>query len=642
VKASRHSIPKGDVVLCNLPPYSTQPWLSMGVVVHYALLARAGIRARVVRPIDSPFLVPPSAAHASLVTFTFDPSMDERMAAMENAYRVDPRFFDAMVDELLAGPEEVIGLSLFRNSADVSLWVARLVKERRPACFIVLGGPEAIEEPTALLLPWIDAVIGADAEAVVVEVARAFLDRRPERCAALRNVHLNPALGVKPRELVAREPSEPPPFPTIDYEPLMPLFVGDIQPTVPMLLNWGCPHSCGFCSNRSIYSRFTAGSTDRVIEEMDAVASRWRALHDGSFPQLTLQLSDATTNALPSQLDDLFRAVSARRSRWGTLPFLRGQVLFDTRITEERVRLMAEANFFSMFFGLDGASDELRRSLKKPASVEQVHAAMEVYHRGGNGGLSFGMPVGIPGETESDFLEAERFVERALALEGTIDTITVLPYLFTLTAQDPELAKMNRGARRGVMWRADVPGGDPAERGARMMRLFEKIDRRVPTSSPLPPYLLLPAMLPGEDPARLDAWMDRFGREFDQITPVTQQEGRVKEKKPAPAVLGPSLSRAERAIPIGWSRGGWVMEATAQHANGASHVGVVALFRHASKRERAAILIEAHDPSRKAFARTRDFNVSYLVEWQGAACAYDGALVKECVRALAAAEAEGA
>src|SRR5262249_22476529 len=165
-------------------------------------------------------------------------------------------------------------------------------------------------------------------------------------------------------------------------------------------------------------------------------------------------------------------------------------------------------------FGLDGASDDLRRSLQKPASVAQVIAAMEVYHRGGRGGLSFGMPVGIPGETEAHFGDAERFVDQALRLEGTLDTITVLPYMASPSAQDPELSRRiqagtqacpeNRGDRRGVLWRADVPGGDPAERARRLMRLFERIDRRVPTNSPIPPYLALPAMLPGEDPARIE------------------------------------------------------------------------------------------------------------------------------------------
>jgi hypothetical protein len=313
---------------------------------------------------------------------------------------------------------------------------------------------------------------------------------------------------------------------------------------------------------------------------------------------------------------------------------LRGQVLFDTRITEERVRLMGEANFFSMFFGLDGASDDLRRSLQKPASVAQVIAAMETYHRGGRGGLSFGIPAGLPGETEGHFADAERFVDLALRLEGTIDTITVLPYVASPSAQDPELARQNHGDRRGVLWRADVPGGDPAERARRMMRLFERIDRRVPANSPVPPYLALPAMLPEEDPARIEAWMDRYGREFDQMTPLHEQGMRGKPPPPSPLLV-----RAEHALRAARRDGGWVMEGVEPRAQGGA--GFVALFRREGQSGRSAILVEPRDPARKAFARTRDFNVSYLQQWQGRSCVFDDGLLRDCLRRLARLEAAG-
>src|SRR5262249_61265611 len=134
-------------------------WLSMGVRSPSALLAQAGIRARGVRPIDPPFRVPPAIAHAQLVTFTFDPPLDQRLAAMAAA---EPEFFEGLVRELLVGGESVVALSIFRNNVDVTLWVAKLIKERHPDVFVILGGPEAIEEPPALLLPWVDAVLGPE------------------------------------------------------------------------------------------------------------------------------------------------------------------------------------------------------------------------------------------------------------------------------------------------------------------------------------------------------------------------------------------------------------------------------------------------------------------------------------------------
>src|SRR6185369_13514487 len=133
----RHSIPSGDVVLCNVPPYNTQPWLATGVVLHAALLAQVGVRARIVRPIDPPFVVPPGVMHASSVTLTCDPSMDARIAAMGDAYEADAAFFDGIVDELVAGGERVIGLSVWRSNVDVSLEVAKLLKARDPGISVI-------------------------------------------------------------------------------------------------------------------------------------------------------------------------------------------------------------------------------------------------------------------------------------------------------------------------------------------------------------------------------------------------------------------------------------------------------------------------------------------------------------------------
>ena len=76
-----------------------------------------------------PFALPEPVADASLVTLTFDPPIEARLAAMERAHRAAPGFFDQLVDEVLRGGEDVVGLSSFRNNADVTLHVARLIKE---------------------------------------------------------------------------------------------------------------------------------------------------------------------------------------------------------------------------------------------------------------------------------------------------------------------------------------------------------------------------------------------------------------------------------------------------------------------------------------------------------------------------------
>lgn len=50
------------------------------------------------------------------------------------------------------------------------------------------------------------------------------------------------------------------------------------------------------------------------------------------------------------------------------------------------------------------------------------------------------------------------------------------------------------------------------------------------------------------------------------------------------------------------------------------------------------MLVEARDPSRRAFASTRDFNVSYLKQWQGLPCTFDEPLLRRCMASLDSAE----
>jgi radical SAM superfamily enzyme YgiQ (UPF0313 family) len=632
-RPSRHSIPNGDVVLSSLPPYSTQPWLNMGIVVHAALLAEAGIRPRIVRPLDPPFVVPDIVAHSSLVTFIFDPPLTERLARMEQAHQSSPAFFDDMVDTLLTSAEQVIGLSVYRNNVDVTLWVARLLKQRRPSLWIIIGGPEAIEEPAALLVPWVDVVVGRDAESVIVSLVQFFLDGEPEKAATLPNVWLHERFSTQSTDPAARTPRVPPAIPPIDYGPIMPLLIGDLEPTVPMLMNWGCPYHCAFCSNRGIYGRFTAGTVTRVLDEMDSAVLAWRDLFQGSPPGLNLQLSDATTNALPAQFDELLQGVIARASSWRVRPHLRGQTLLDTRLNDSRARLMAEAGFGGTFFGLDAANDGLRRRIQKPGNVAHVLAAMETYRRAGLRGLNVGVLIGLPGETNANFEETEAFVDRVLTFGETIESITVLPYVWFLSAQDPDFARLNQGERRGVLWRSDVAGGDPAERARRFMRIFDRIASRAPVCSPIPPYLALPAMLPNEDPARIEAWMNRHGRIFDQLTP--------NQKKPFPtagAVRSPVWVRAGRVLETLQSVDGWVQEELQWREQGEANTELVGIFRHMQRDERVAVILQRSDPGRRAFTKTRDFDVSYLRQWQGVPCSFDERLVTRCARSLREAE----
>ena len=551
--AHRNSIPAGDVVLAQLPPYGVQPWLSMGLVVLYDALARVGITSRVIRVLERLDDLPQGVVDASLATYLRDPPIHARLAAMEQAQDAAPGFFDQLLRGLLDGPEQVFALSLFRNNADLSLWVAKLLKQRRPSSFVILGGPETIEDPEPYSQPWVDVVVGTDAELTFLPVVESILENRLERLALIPNIWLNPALGVRSVAAEPKPPLRPAPQAQIDYAPLLALIAGDAPPTISVLLNWGCPYNCSFCTNRNIYSRFSEGSTERILAEIDQIVETWKQQQPDS-PTLSIQFSDATTNVLSAQFDELLAALARRQKEWPLRPYFRGQILFDdSRIKDETVRLMTAANFGNAFFGLESASDELRRRLRKPAKIASVARAFEIFHRAGGSGLTYGVPIGIPGETNADWKTTVDFVDWTLSFKGALQGITVLPYMFFESAQDPQWKVLNVGERRGLLWRMNDPAGDAAERGRRLLATYERIDNRVETTSPFPPYLMLPMMLPDESPARLDAWMKKFGRIHDQLNDTHDQSRAAgcAPEAPIPALGGIARSMIEQSIQSG-------------------------------------------------------------------------------------------
>src|SRR5262249_46462749 len=157
------------------PPYPLLPWMGAGIPVLATLLLREGIRSRVVRLLDDPAGTPSDIVATCELTQWGERSLDERRAAMAIVAARHSDFFDRMVEVLLDGPENVFGLSTYRHNSDVALELARRLKERRPGCYVILGGPEAVEVPANLICDDIDLVVGAGAEALVSVVVRACL-----------------------------------------------------------------------------------------------------------------------------------------------------------------------------------------------------------------------------------------------------------------------------------------------------------------------------------------------------------------------------------------------------------------------------------------------------------------------------------
>jgi hypothetical protein len=485
-------------------------WLPMGIPLITALLDQVGVTSRVVRIQDAPSLPSHDLVELIYETLYRNPSLDLRLHRIRTIAERETGFFDLILSRLLAGPERVFGFSVWRMNADITLEVARRLKEHRPEALIVFGGPEVSESASDFYQDWVDVVVWGSAESVVVPVVQALLDRQPAEASIWDNVWVNPKHD--PGRRSPTQHGKQPPIPRIDYTTLVPLQVGAARPSFPVMMNLGCPFRCGFCPNTTIYPELGWGSPERVVEEMVEITRVWAALHpDGQAPQLELQICDAALNADPHQFDRLCNGLIA--ADWPARPTIGSLIIIDKRMTAERAKLALEAGLHQSFFGLESANPRLRRTIKKPGKKEEIAAALQTCRdQGWIDSLGMGIIIGWPDETEEEFYESVEFLDWALAL-GIISSVSVMPLIRTPGMMDPSLLGGAEGEARGLLWRLPTAAGSPNIRARRFFHVLDHFDGLVPVASSIPHQIVADSMLSGCVPAFWERWLARHAVE---------------------------------------------------------------------------------------------------------------------------------
>lgn len=647
VAAAYDSRPVGDVVLANPPPYRMLPWLGMGIPLVSALLEQHGISSRIVRFLDDPSDAPEEIGDAGDEVMWGNPPLVERLARIRALAEAHADFFELLVSRLLAGPERVFGFSAWRLNADVVIELARRVKERRPDSFIVIGGPEATAFPADFDHEWIDVVVINGAEGAIGPVFRALLDGRAADAAVFDKVWVNPKYGAV-RPLMPKRLGMPP-MPRIDYAPIVPLFLGDPKPVIPVLLNVGCPFHCSFCTNSTLYPGMEWGSPQRLLLEMMQISTVWReSFGEGEAPPFRLSVCDATINAQPEQFDTLCELMAS--AEWPHRPLCDAYIVLSGRITARRIEMAIAAGFDGFFFGLETASRRLRAVVKKPGTIESVAQALEILRDVGKGALrvTCGVIVGWPGETEEEFYETVSFLDWAATL-GVFQEFSVNPLMRVPAAEDLGPLAETEGNPYGLDWRLPGPAGTPEVRARRAFHVIEHFEGVMPVRMGLPMRLVEQMLEPRLESFWTSWYAAHESRALDKSALPAALEHAIQTHEPpaqavtpepaaeAPVAKAPrfvaEVQRGLGAIVAEAAGQGWTLEETSEWLSDRE----AAVFRFVSSDgvRTVAVLLEVRDDEKRAYARTERFNVSYLSD---PGLTLDDALMGAVVKVIAAAE----
>jgi len=280
------------------------------------------------------------------------------------------------------GRADLVGITTTAPTYNSALRLANLIKrsDNRPA--VVLGGPQAtFLDAETLEQSRADAVVRGEGECTMLEVADAVESR---------GAFDFQGVTFKDGDAIVRNPDrkfiqdlDELPFPARD---LLPMERYLPRKSTGVISSRGCPFRCIFCASSNLYRKtFRARSARNVFEEVSQLVGE-------GYKNVTM-------------LDDNFILNKERAFAFADL--VEGHnVKFEWSCTarvdsidEDLLRRLREVGCTGLFFGVESASDDSLKLIKKGFSTEQVRNAFEVL-RAYDYATTASFMLGLPGDDQ--------------------------------------------------------------------------------------------------------------------------------------------------------------------------------------------------------------------------------------------------
>jgi radical SAM superfamily enzyme YgiQ (UPF0313 family) len=317
---------------------------------------------------------------------------------------------DAYVDALLRFEPDLVGFSIYVWSTPCMVEVARRIKQRRPHCTVVFGGPSARPAvfdlaPNAPPAAYVDALVTGEGEAVFCDIARL-----PELSrAGLRSVlglHL-PAAGTWVQTGHRAPVSQMDAIASPSQMGLMP------DGSVAYLETYrGCPLSCRFCEWGASETARSVFSTEYIVRELQAF-QRQRAK--------AVFLLDAGLNLNAKGFRNLLDAeaqvgVLRNATFWAEI--------YPTHVKDEHLEFLSRVGTSYLGVGLQSLDPAVLKLHDRPFDLARFEAALARIQRVAQAELQ--IIFGLPGDTPEGFRRTLAYA-RSFGLAVRVYHCLVLP-----------------------------------------------------------------------------------------------------------------------------------------------------------------------------------------------------------------------
>ncbi|HVA65869.1 MAG TPA: radical SAM protein [Elusimicrobiota bacterium] len=319
-------------------------------------------------------------------------------------YRTD---VDAWVDRILAHDPDILGFSVWGTTKMASFLLAEKVKKRAPRKPIVFGGFDcSLMGEQYIQNPNVDAVVRGEGELTLLEMAEAVRKTgaiKPLPGAIVKSDGITVDGGWRPEIEDINEL----PFP--DYSDY-----SGIEEELPLATSRGCMWRCRYCNVFWHMKKARIRSAENLYAEMRH--------HMERMPRIrSFGIGDANgimDIAMWARLSDLIIA-DGRQIPFSLWASLRPRPSF------ELLKKMRRAGCRAIGYGIETGSARMKKAFGKAYfTMEEASIALRDTHDA-DISTSINVIVGFPGETEEDFDDTLRFIEKNARYIGEIPYIHI-------------------------------------------------------------------------------------------------------------------------------------------------------------------------------------------------------------------------
>jgi radical SAM superfamily enzyme YgiQ (UPF0313 family) len=301
---------------------------------------------------------------------------------------------------------ELVGVTSTTASIYGAFEIIKIVKKLNPECWTVLGGPHATftAKQTLKECPQLDFVVRSEGELTFRELVNNLPNVSGVRGLSYRQGERL----IENEDRYSVDELDELPFPAYHLLPMEKYIFGGKR-FATIITSRGCPFRCIFCSSSRLYGkRWRARSPENVVEEIRELVNGY-GVNEIEFLDDTFTLSQKRVMKICDLVIEEGLDIS-----WSCSSRV------DT-FSRELAKKLKKAGCHSVYFGVESASENTLRYLKKGITPQQAKNALEKAKEADLNTIG-SFILGIPGETENDMMDTIKF---AIKLDPTLAQFTV-------------------------------------------------------------------------------------------------------------------------------------------------------------------------------------------------------------------------